>query len=147
MIAAVETTPIPDRGEFAREMERRRIRLGMTRYKAAKRAGVSPSAWGQIENDYPTSDGRPGKEKPKPKLDTVRRIAHVLGWDLAEALTAAGVEFNPDDLPPNDDEQPIDDGAFLELLGGMLPMQRKVLLGLMRTMHDPHTDVDKLLAA
>jgi transcriptional regulator with XRE-family HTH domain len=142
---AVETTPTPDRGEFAREIERLRKRLGLTRYKAAKRAGLSPSTWGQIENGYFSQGGV--RNAPKPKPDTVRRIAGVLGWDLAEAFKVAGIEFTPDDLPPNDDEMPIDDGTFLELLGGMLPMQRKVLYGLMRTMHDPHTDVDKLLAA
>jgi DNA-binding XRE family transcriptional regulator len=142
---AVEATPIPDRGEFAREMEQRRVRLGMRKSTAAKRAKLSPSTWGQIENGYYSQRGV--RNTPNPEKCTIRAIANALNWELEDAYAKAGVEYGPDDLPPNDDVQPIDDGTFLELLGGMLPMQRKVLLGLMRTMHDPHTDVDKLLAA
>lgn len=142
---AVDASLSPDRGELARQMHRRRLRLGLSRHKAAKRAGLAPSTWGQIENGYYSQGGV--RNAPKPKPETVRRIAGALEWDLAEALTAAGIDFDPDMLPSPSDEQVIDDATFLELLGGMLPTQRRVLFGLMRTMHDPHTDVDKLLAA
>lgn len=142
---AVETPHKPDRGEFAREMERLRRRLGLSQYKAARRAGLAASTWCQIENGYYSQGGV--FNAPRPKPDTIRRIADLLGWDRAEAFLAAGIDFDPDDFPPAAIEQPVEDATFLELLGGMKPMQRKVLFGLMKTMQDPYTDVDKLLKA
>lgn len=140
-----DAATFPQRGQFASELKRRRKRLGMSCAEAARRAGYSPSTWTQVESGAASRKGRLDPYPPSQAF--ILRAAPVVGWPLDEAFAAAGMGFNPDDLPPLDDAQLPEDAEFLQLLGPMLPTQRKVLFGLMRTMHDPHTDVEKLLKA
>jgi transcriptional regulator with XRE-family HTH domain len=123
-------------------MQERRERLLISRARAARRAGISPARWSQIENGYESKGGviipaNPGRV-------TVYRIAEALNWPLADALHTAG--FEPGDLPPV--AEPHNNKAEWDSFYGRLdPEVRTRMLKLMRAVDDPRFDVDLPAAA
>lgn len=140
------TTKAPEPGEFARELRKRRLRLGLKIAPAARRAGMAPGTWAAVENGY---FKKAGVFIPNGATQQfVMKAARAIGWDMGEALKLAGYDFDPDDLPPEDElDVPTDSAAVLKLMGGLLPTQRRVLVGLIKTMQDPYANVEDLLKA
>lgn len=139
------TTKAPEPGEFARELRKRRLKLGLKIAPAARRAGMAPGTWAAVENGY---FKKAGVYIPNGATQYfVMKSARALGWDMGEALKLAGFDFDPDDLPEGELDVPTDTAAVVKLMGGLLPMQRRVLVGLIKTMQDPYANVEDLLKA
>jgi transcriptional regulator with XRE-family HTH domain len=109
------------RGEFAREISRRRKRLGLTKIEAADRAGISLRWWYHLEDDRETNTYRP-------KPETVWKVAQALEWEPEEAFLAAGVELDPDwTPPPNATANKAEEAVFINLYRDLPPQTRRVL--------------------
>jgi DNA-binding XRE family transcriptional regulator len=127
MIAATDTTRT-ERGEFAREMTRRREALGYTKTRAARLAGISNRRWHHLENDREEVTSTIIRT-PRPKPATVHRIAQVLKWDIEEAFQAAGLDYDPTEPPPSGAAAKVEEAKFIDLLRDIPdPRTREVLL-------------------
>lgn len=132
-----------ERGAFGEGMLERRTYLGIKSMQlAADLAGISRARWQQLEQGYEVlgraDDGTVIRKRPMPKRPTVRRIAHVLQWNLSDAYAAAGLE--PDDDPPPVAEVAERDrkAVVMELFSSLPPVHQELSLEIMYTLKYPH---------
>lgn len=122
-----------DRSDFAREMERRRVDLGLSQKRAAVIAGVSPQRWSQVELGYESRNRGRVKIPAPPSRQFVIKAAGALSWDRAEALQTAGHSPEPEPRDRIVDEPPT---SLWENWRRLSRQQRRALEWMVRLMVD-----------
>lgn len=128
---------------FGQRVKDRREELELTQTKAAKLARIGVDTWRAAERGYKARSGVDPTVPRRPARITVRKMAKVLGWTPAQALTWAGYdepvsaepEPEPEPEPRHDSRQ-----ELVEILGNLPERCVQLLLALAHAMAQPAGD-------
>jgi DNA-binding XRE family transcriptional regulator len=110
--------------------------MDLSQRRAARLAGVSETAWRNVERGRELRGGVIDPSPNQPQRTTVRKIAKLLGWNVRDAMRWAGYDDpGPDDEPAQ--EQPPDPrDEITEILPQLSAGRALALLYVARSMLD-----------